>query len=424
MKASNILNKIISDGKLGYNKGLPTGIQPLDDMLMNLYRKTYYLIAANSGHGKTTLADFVFLIKARQQAKLLNLPYKAVYFSLEIPIKDKLPRLYSTIISETTNYPMTKAKIEHRSRFGLDPYEEKLVNDNYPTIDELIDNNDFSDYINTVDNIRARILDRLNTMCDVKVTFTTGAVNILRPTIFDKTLIQNPELIREVEILYKKDPATGVSWELGYFFVFIDHIGLIKHKQGQTLKQAIDELSFLMVEFRNIYGISPVVIQQLNSGASGAGKQLASAKTPEQLAFMAQNFIVPSQNDLGDSTYTFRDCNIFLGIVSPKRLVTQLSTYEGSPLDGNLGMITQWLYLIKGRETSAPAHITVTSNGATGTYYLGVGNNTNARLTELMTDFADALADKRNINYDLIIKRYTGIIREANWDSDFKQFSK
>jgi predicted DNA-binding protein YlxM (UPF0122 family) len=90
------------------------------------------------------------------------------------------------------------------------------------------------------------------------------------------------------------------------YTVVIDHIGLIRPRQGNSLKQEIDALSSYLVTLREKCHISPVVVQQANreQGNIERFKQGKSAFTI---------------NDAKDSGNTVQDCNIMIALYNPHR---------------------------------------------------------------------------------------------------------
>ena len=95
--------------------------------------------------------------------------------------------------------------------------------------------------------------------------------------------------------------------------VIIDHIGLVRPQQGNTLKKEMDLLSSYLVTLREKCGISPVVIQQANreQGNIERFKQGKSAFTI---------------NDAKDSGNTVQDSNIMIALYNPNR--DGLKTYK------------------------------------------------------------------------------------------------
>ena len=55
------LMDMIESGREGKNMGLSTGIKKLDDLIYGVQRKWIYIIAADSGGGKTTFSLYSFV---------------------------------------------------------------------------------------------------------------------------------------------------------------------------------------------------------------------------------------------------------------------------------------------------------------------------------------------------------------------------
>ena len=89
-----------------------------------------------------------------------------------------------------------------------------------------------------------------------------------------------------------------------YVFIIVDHVSLLDPENGLKERENIMKLSKYMVELRNKYNYSPVVVQQ------------QSTETQSLEAFKS-NKIRPTVTGLSDSKYTGRDCQIMLGITNP-----------------------------------------------------------------------------------------------------------
>ena len=89
-----------------------------------------------------------------------------------------------------------------------------------------------------------------------------------------------------------------------YRIIFIDHIGEINTEQGLSLKESIDKLCKYLVDLRNDYGFTSVILQQ-QSTASESTDAFKLGK------------VGASKNTVADSTYTINKCNIAIGLNSP-----------------------------------------------------------------------------------------------------------
>lgn len=89
-----------------------------------------------------------------------------------------------------------------------------------------------------------------------------------------------------------------------YVIVYTDHISLLSNEGGMDLRNTIIKFSSYMVELRNRYKVTPIVIQQQSSETSG-------------LEAFKLNRLRPSISGLSDSKYPARDANIMFGIFNP-----------------------------------------------------------------------------------------------------------
>ena len=119
-----------------------------------------------------------------------------------------------------------------------------------------------------------------------------------------------------------------------YVFLIFDHVSLIQTTKGQTLLQAIGELSKKCVTYKNIYKYIPVVIQQQSKELGG----LESSK---------QGRIRPDDTFLSDCKSTVNECTHFWGICDP--VAFNISEYLGYDLT-KLGHSLRILELIVNRK--------------------------------------------------------------------------
>ena len=96
--------------------------------------------------------------------------------------------------------------------------------------------------------------------------------------------------------------------------VVIDHMSLVRPKDGRTLKQEIDLLSSYLVTIRNRCKISPLVIMQANRESS------SMARRQEGLSNM-------TLNDVKDSAAPAQDSEIVISLFNPFR--EKLNSYKG-----------------------------------------------------------------------------------------------
>lgn len=108
-----------------------------------------------------------------------------------------------------------------------------------------------------------------------------------------------------------------------YRIIFIDHVSEINTEQGLSLKESIDKLCRYLIDLRNNFGFTSVVLQQQST---------ASENTD---AFKLGR-VGASKNTVADSTYTVNKCNMCIGINSP--FDRKERNWEGY----NIGMLKDW----------------------------------------------------------------------------------
>jgi hypothetical protein len=146
------------------------------------------------------------------------------------------------------------------------------------------------------------------------------------------------------QLCQRVDPKSEQITEL-----IIDHISLVTPRRGQTVKQAIDELSAsTFVKARNNYRINPVVVQQ-------------QANDKESLDAKKMGDLLPSFSGLSDSKDTARDIDFAFGVFSPHNAKMQM--YGGinvTKYNDNLRILN----IIGGRESSGNKEVALYFDGA------------------------------------------------------------
>lgn len=107
---------------------------------------------------------------------------------------------------------------------------------------------------------------------------------------------------REIEIFDHYEPDDPNEYKI----IFYDHLGLISTERGFTLKQSMDKLGEYFVKLRNMYNFTICCIQQQNTNTESLDAfKLGKDKSSIQ--------------NLADSSYTSRNCDICIGVNSPYR---------------------------------------------------------------------------------------------------------
>jgi replicative DNA helicase len=290
------LKERIAEGISGKYEGLANGFKDLNKFIFGVQRKCYTLIGGASGTFKTTLLDYIIL-NAMLDADKKNIPIDVFYYSFEI---DK--------ISKMCNW--TAQMVYMKYGVVIKPESIKGLGDNRLTIDEQA----------MVDDVTPEVEELFSR---IKFTFhplnPTGIYN----EIFKYCETQG-ELLYEPytdELGQEKQKIVGYKpKDSRYIIVAVDHIYLAKKERGFTTKENIDKLSEYLVALRNIFSISPIILQQYNQGLSAT----------DRLKFKGAD-ISPQQTDFKDSTNPYQDSDVALGIMNPYKM--DMDTCLGYNLD-------------------------------------------------------------------------------------------
>lgn len=279
-----IAQKLLSEidrGRLGLNHGIGMGLPKLESIIDGVTRETYTLILSNSGAGKTSFALYAYVYKPLME-HLEDDDFKILFFSLEMNEVSLYIKLLSIYIFETYGIELSfKEILSRKKEYVLSEEHYEIVKQCLPWIEKISKKLEIYDKHVNANTVYAILKSRLSEM---------------------GTFEEN-----ETRLVYKPFNPNFI------YTVVIDHIGLVKPRQGNTLKQEIDDLSGYLVTLREKCGISPVVIQQANreQGNIERFKQGKSAFTI---------------NDAKDSGNTVQDCNVMIAIYNPHR--DGLKTYK------------------------------------------------------------------------------------------------
>ena len=116
----------VQNGRAGKNHGFNNGLGRLNRYLNGTQKGRIYLIGADSGVGKTTLADFMFIFSSYVEAKLNNRKLKIIYYSFEISKTDKEAKWVSHYIFMNYGISLTPDYILGRIK-GMKISEEHMA---------------------------------------------------------------------------------------------------------------------------------------------------------------------------------------------------------------------------------------------------------------------------------------------------------
>ena len=273
--------KQIDAGRAGENHGYSMGLPKLEGIIDGVTKETYTLILSNSGAGKSSFALYAYVYKPLME-HLDDDNYKVLFFALEMSEWSLYIKLLSIYIFETYGIQLSfKEILSKKKEYVLSDEHYELIKECRPWMEKISKKLEIYDKHVNANTVYAILKSRLEGMGRFIETETKMSY-----------IPNNPNLI---------------------YTVVIDHIGLIRPRTGNTLKQEIDDLSAYLVTLREKCRISPVVVQQANreQGNIERFKQGKSAFTI---------------NDAKDSGNTVQDCNVMIALYNPNR--DGLKTYK------------------------------------------------------------------------------------------------
>lgn len=283
----------IENGRAGNNVGIPFSLRKLNEFVPGIQKGAYYLFGAFTKEGKSTLTRQMFIYDVWDYVKLhpevtVDIDLYAFEETAEIIIilgvSRRLWQQYGIIADVDTILSRGTKKCEDWL------YELILKELKYfEGIEDILT-------IHSVDN-------------------PTGISKYLynkalsHGTIIQKNIQQDPEAMP----IYRFDRYVPHNPNR-YWIIMIDHIGLTLQESGKSMKEIIDDLSKKVVQIRNNFGATIVIIQQL------------TFDTVNDDRFKSKR-LTPTLADFSDSKFTTRDCTYCLALFSPARV--ELSTFHG-----------------------------------------------------------------------------------------------
>ena len=319
MNFKDIYKKIVQNKENhehGYFNCIPfMGMERLEAFLPGIEQSTYYLVAASSGIGKSKLGRYLFIhnpIVFLEQNPNTNIQLDILYFSLE-ESKEKV------ILSEISKYLFTK--------YGLNLSIKQLSSvGRYNSIssEDLEKVKEAETHVNNFLS-RVKIYDNIRNATGIYKTVRDFALSV--GTYYDKNdtalTPQEVELVRQGDqesATYKKISYYKTHNPQHYVIILTDHISLLQPEVGETLWQTMSKFSSkYCLHFRDKFGFTPVVIQQLAADKERIETNFQGKTIEEKLE--------PSLDSLGDNKTIARDVNIALGLFAPDRY--KISEHNG-----------------------------------------------------------------------------------------------
>lgn len=293
-KEPDSFTKAVERGRQGLSQGFANGFFRINNYLYGTHRGRYYLIGGDSGSGKTTCGDYMYLIHLWLDCKRKKIPFKAVYLSFELSKESKIARWICTFIKFLYDVDLPSDYVMGRIP-GL------ILSDTH---------------FEMVKVARGYVTELLQ---DVEV-IEAG----VHPTWIFNHMIELYEKLGTVHRAPSKNPKVK-GFITGYTphdpnlitALYCDHLALAHEEKGLSgIKSVIDKISQYSVFLKNTFQTVIVFLQQFTTdlvSTHRANKKGDSIYAPQRL-------------DFGDSKYTYRDADVVLGLVSP--VMFDVETYR------------------------------------------------------------------------------------------------
>jgi ABC-type dipeptide/oligopeptide/nickel transport system ATPase subunit len=292
MSLSQELHREIENGRTGKSGIIPLLYERVQEYI-DIAKNTMYTIGGESGSGKSTVAQDMFMINPLQwylKNKNPDIKLSIIYFGMERKMYQYSARWISRLIFQEQGITIPPKRILGRKKeYMMDEKEYALVQHYYSVLDEWEKD----------DLLIAHEGSKNPSGISIYLEkFARKHGTIIEKDKDDKTM----ENILETKRYVPNHPNHIV-------LVITDHIGILAPERkdtNSTQKGQIDKFSRTMREARDLYGFSPVIIQQLNRNLSDVSRQ----KLGE---------LAPKLSDFADSSQTQQDSDVIIALFDPFR---------------------------------------------------------------------------------------------------------
>jgi len=221
----------------------------------------------------------------------------------------------------------------------------------------------------SVASIAIMIKNKARQLGDLFVTDTVGVKMNGEPLylqVFDKDIVRQTRRgpVQYLTFSYKGQEVMMEPNQKEYFLhnpktflsIVLDGAGLVTTRKGQSVKQAIDEVTNLLADARDVFGFSPIMVSQFNRNIADIQRQKHHGAD-----------LSPQEGDFKDSSNMFQAADLVLGLFDPYRMKALTKTGEYLGYDIVNGMIAP-----KGFSRFRSLHVLKNSFGFDGSVY-GMG---------------------------------------------------
>jgi replicative DNA helicase len=329
MSIENIKKKFwqeVERGKQVLNEGLHMGFNRLTKVICNVQRGRYDLWVGGTGTGKSSAVLDAYVINPIEY--LLANPesptkIRVKYYNLEMATMPLMAKLMARRVYEQSGgkYLLSVNKIFGRGKYKMSAEEDRLLGDAQDYFDML------TNYVQFVDGNISPLFIYIDL---IALANEVGTVDRHDDNYWEFTP-NDPNLI---------------------VVVVIDHVGLItpNKNHGGSKKAAIDDLSEMLIKFRNKCGFSPVVISQFNRSIESMDRKSNSHPDPQL-------------SDFKDSGNPAQDADTVVALFNPIR--HRLTEHNGYDMNV-FGSFYRGVSVLKNRDGLDNVDIAMGFIGAVG----------------------------------------------------------
>lgn len=314
----------IKDGMEGNAIYIPNPLERVDQVF-NLLQGRFTLLGSTSGAGKSAFIDDVFLLKPWWQyiRHKNDVHYEVLYYAMERTKKAKYSKWLAWMLYMEKGWLMSGEDlraVSGRNFKNSEPIYEAIKGMSDPF-------NEFLDRVHVYDgrisgamikkhiNEKAAQLGTLFQADSVGVTKDRGEEYIATFSATQVRELRDGTIEEYVEITHNGKTFTLTHDQRRYIFhkketyvfVVIDGVGIINTDSfGGNVKKAVDSVTNLLCDARDIYGFSPIMVSQFNRGISDS-----------QRAKLHGSSLSPQESDFKDSGNTYQAADLAIGLFDP-----------------------------------------------------------------------------------------------------------
>jgi hypothetical protein len=348
-------------GQSGANRGLSMGpgLMNVSNAINGVQRSRIYGLAAKSKAGKSTFADYGFVINPILDAYKKDIPIEVIYFSFELDRVSKefdflayflyLDKGIETIKLDEGIFKDGKNVVSLtpdylRGRLQDDNGNTIKVKDSvFEAIKELYQNR-IIPFFGEFDEKGIRIKKGYITFVDQKDNPTGLYKYLKRHAMKYGNFLTIPTVDKKERIIgYKPNNPNK------YTIVITDHLRKLLPERGFTLKQTVDKYIEYQVELRNWCGFTFVDIIHTNR----------SMADQDRLRF-AKDMLYPTSDDIKDTGNLSEDADFVFTMMNPNDDIYNLKKHFGLDIkDSKDNLIypgLRTIHLVESRHCEFPQH--------------------------------------------------------------------